>query len=354
VARLWAIGFGAYLVVTGQTTIGTVVAFLGYVGGLFAPLQGLSGVYSALRRAAVSIDEIFRILDVQEHLGDSAEAIDIAHIDGDVVFENVHFQYREGGRPLLDGVTLHIPAGHRIAIIGPSGSGKTTLMALLMRFYDPVQGRVLIDGRDLRTIKQSALRRHIGVVLQDPLLFNDTVAANIAYGRPEAGKDDIEKAARAANAHDFIVRLPEAYDTVVGERGSLLSVGERQRITIARALLKNPRILVLDEATSSLDVESEEAVQSAVEELLRGRTTLVIAHRLATVVKAHSIIVLKDGRIVEQGSHVQLVRQAGYYASLVARQSRGLIANDADLPGPLPSGDIGDARPDQWPLSRAI
>src|SRR5690349_10066359 len=285
VARLWAIGFGAYLVVTGQTTIGTVVAFLGYVGGLFAPLQGLSGVYSALRRAAVSIDEIFRILDVQEHLGDSAEAIDIAHIDGDVVFENVHFQYREGGRPLLDGVTLHIPAGHRIAIIGPSGSGKTTLMALLMRFYDPVQGRVLIDGRDLRTIKQSALRRHIGVVLQDPLLFNDTVAANIAYGRPEAGKDDIEKAARAANAHDFIVRLPEAYDTVVGERGSLLSVGERQRITIARALLKNPRILVLDEATSSLDVESEEAVQSAVEELLRGRTTLVIAHRLATVVK---------------------------------------------------------------------
>jgi ATP-binding cassette subfamily B protein len=226
-------------------------------------------------------------------------------------------------------------------------------MALLMRFYDPVQGRVLIDGHDLRTIKQSALRRHIGVVLQDPLLFNDTLAANIAYGRPQAGKEDIEAAARAANAHDFIMRLPEGYDTIVGERGSLLSVGERQRITIARALLKDPRILILDEATSSLDAESEEAVQSAVEQLLRGRTTFVIAHRLATVIHADSIIVLKEGRIVEQGSHVQLVRQAGYYASLVARQSRGLIANDADPSSKFASAEFGDWSAHQPSLSRA-
>jgi ATP-binding cassette subfamily B protein len=353
VARLWAIGFGAYLVVTEQTTIGTVVAFLGYVGGLFGPLQGLSGVYSALRKAAVSIDEIFRILDVQEHLGDSPDAIEITHIEGDVVFEDVHFQYQESGRPLLSGLSLHASPGHRVAIVGPSGSGKTTLMALLMRFYDPVQGRVLIDGHDLRTIKQSALRRHIGVVLQDPLLFNDTLAANIAYGRPQAGKEDIEAAARAANAHDFIMRLPEGYDTIVGERGSLLSVGERQRITIARALLKDPRILILDEATSSLDAESEEAVQSAVEQLLRGRTTFVIAHRLATVIHADSIIVLKEGRVVEQGSHVQLVRQAGYYASLVARQSRGLIANDADPSSKFASAEFGDWSAHQPSLSRA-
>jgi ATP-binding cassette subfamily B protein len=225
-------------------------------------------------------------------------------------------------------------------------------MALLMRFYDPVQGRVLIDGRDLRTIRQSTLRRYIGVVLQDPLLFNDTVAANIAYGRPEASKEDIEKAAYAANAHDFIVRLPEGYDTSVGERGSLLSVGERQRITIARALLKDPRILIFDEATSALDAESEEAVQSAVDQLLRGRTTFIIAHRLATVVNANSIIVLKDGRIVEQGSHAQLVRQAGYYAGLVARQSRGLIANDAPS-GKFTSPDLSEPLANHSPLSRA-
>jgi ATP-binding cassette, subfamily B, bacterial len=353
VARLWAIGFGAYLVVTEQTTIGTVVAFLGYVGGLFAPLQGLSGVYSALRKAAVSIDEIFRILNVQEHLGDSPDAVEIGQVEGDVVFEDVRFRYQESGRSLLDGVSLHAPPGHRVAIVGPSGSGKTTLMALLMRFYDPVQGRVLLDGRDLRTIKQSALRCHIGVVMQDPLLFNDSVAANVAYGRPDAGKDDIEKAARAANAHDFIMRLPEGYDTIVGERGSLLSVGERQRITIARALLKDPRILVLDEATSSLDAESEAAVQSAIEELLRGRTTFVVAHRLSTVVNANSIIILKDGRIIEQGTHAQLMRYGGYYASLVARQSHGLIANDADASGNSPSKD-SDWRSEQSQLHATL
>jgi ATP-binding cassette subfamily B protein len=330
VARLWAIGFGAYLAWNGQITVGTVIAFLGYVGGLFAPVQGLSGVYSSLRKAAVSLDEIFGILNVQEHLGDSPDATDITHVKGDVRFEDVHFRYEQNGRPLIGGLSLHVEPHRIIAIVGPSGAGKTTLMALLMRFYDPEMGRITIDGRDLRTIRQSSLRRNIGVVLQDPLLFNDTIRANIAYGKPDAAEEEIVTAAHAANAHNFITMLPDGYDTYVGERGSLLSTGERQRITIARALLKDPPILILDEATSSLDAESEEAVQRAIDTLLKGRTTFVIAHRLSTVVNADRIIVLKEGRIVENGTHAQLVRARGYYASLVERQSRGLIANDVD------------------------
>jgi ATP-binding cassette subfamily B protein len=232
-----------------------------------------------------------------------------------------------------------------VAIVGPSGSGKTTLMALLMRFYDPLEGWIEIDGRDLRGIKQSSLRRHIGVVLQDPLLFNDTIKANIAYGRPEASSEEIEAAAKAAYAHDFIQRLPEGYDTRVGERGSLLSVGERQRITIARALLKNPPILILDEATSALDAESEEAVQNAIDALMAGRTTFVIAHRLTTVVNADRIVVLKEGRIIESGRHTDLMRQNGYYASLVKRQHRGLIANDTDPSAQPPEQAYGVAAP---------
>lgn len=330
VARLWALGFGGYLVLQGEITVGTVVAFLGYVGGLFGPVQGLSGIYSSLRKASVSLDEIFGILNVQEHLGDSPDAEDITDVRGEVNFDNVHFRYEQAGRPLLNGISLHVPVGTTVAIVGPSGSGKTTMMALLMRFYDPQEGRIKIDGRNLRTIKQSSLRRNIGVVLQDPLLFNETVRANIAYGRPEATQADIEAVAKAAYAHEFIQRLPEGYDTLVGERGGLLSVGERQRVTIARALLKNPPVLILDEATSSLDAESEEAVQTALEALMKDRTTFVIAHRLSTVVNADRIIVLKEGRIIESGKHAALVRQGGYYASLVRRQSRGLIANDVD------------------------
>jgi ATP-binding cassette, subfamily B, bacterial len=331
-ARLSGLALGGYLVLEGAITVGTLVAFLGYIGGLFGPVQGLSGVYSSLRKASVSLDEIFGILNVQEHLGDSADAADIADVKGAVDFENVHFGYEQPARPLLNGITLHVTAGETIAIVGPSGAGKTTLIALLMRFYDPLQGRIAVDGRDLRGIKQSSLRRHIGVVLQDTLLFNDTVRANIAYGRPEASNEEIEAAAQAANAHGFIKRLPEGYATLVGERGSLLSSGERQRITIARALLKNPAILILDEATSALDAESEDAVQNALESLTAGRTTFVIAHRLSTVVNADRIIVLKEGRIIETGTHAQLLRQNGYYASLVRRQHRGMIANDADAP----------------------
>jgi ATP-binding cassette subfamily B protein len=312
----------------GEVTVGTVVAFLGYVGGLFGPVQGLSGIYQTLARASVSLDEIYNILDVQEYLGDSPDAMELTQVRGEVEFEEVHFAYEQSGRPLLDGIDLHVHAGDTVAIVGPSGSGKTTLMALLMRFYDPVEGAIRIDGHDLRTLKQSSVRRNIGVVLQDPLLFNDTIRANISYARPEASMAEVEAAARTANAHEMIQRLPEGYNSVVGERGGLLSVGERQRITIARAILKDPRILVLDEATSSLDAESEAAVQSAIEALMKTRTTFIIAHRLSTVVNADRIIVLREGRIVESGPHLELLRANGYYASLVRRQQHGMIPND--------------------------
>jgi ATP-binding cassette subfamily B protein len=293
-------------------------------------VQGLTTIYQTIQKADVSLDEIFSILDVQEHLGDAPDAKEITQTAGDIEFENVKFAYEGGERPILDGITLRVRAGETLAIVGPSGSGKTTLMALLMRFYDPREGSIRLDGVDLRALKQSSLRRNIGVVLQDPLLFNDTIRNNIAYGRPEATLAEVEDAARAANAHDFIGRLPDRYDTMVGERGSRLSVGERQRVTIARALIKNPPIIVLDEATSSLDAESEALVQEALNHLMKERTTFVIAHRLATVVNANRIVVLKAGRIVEQGSHYELMKLKGYYTSLVERQTRGLIRNEGE------------------------
>lgn len=329
-ARIASIALGGLLVLRGETTIGTLVAFLGYVGGLFGPVQGLTGIYQTIQRAYVSLDEIFAILDMQEHLGDAPGAREVTHVRGEVVFRGVKFNYEQRDRPLLDGIDLVVKPGETLAIVGPSGSGKTTLMALLMRFYDPQEGVICLDGEDLRNLKQSSLRRNIGVVLQDPLLFNDTVRNNIAYGRPEAAVQEVHAAAIAANAHDFIMHLPEKYDTMVGERGSRLSMGERQRVTIARALLKDPPIIVLDEATASLDAESEARVQEALDRLMKGRTTFVIAHRLSTVVHADQIIVLREGRVVERGRHDELMKSRGYYRSLVDRQTRGLLKNEGE------------------------
>lgn len=329
-ARIATIALGGQFVLQGRIKIGTLISFLGYVGGLFGPVQGLTGIYQTIQKAYVSLDEIFSILDVQDHLGDAPNARELNGIKGEVVFEDVRFHYEDRDRPILDGIDLRVSPGQTLAIVGPSGSGKTTLVALVMRFYDPQAGSIRLDGDDLRTLKQGSLRRNIGTVLQDPVLFNDTVRNNIAYGRPEASSERVEQAARAANAHAFIMNLPETYETMVGERGSRLSVGERQRIAIARALLKNPPILILDEATSSLDAESEALVQEALERLMRGRTTFVIAHRLATVVHADRIIVLRHGRISESGTRNELMRARGYYASLVERQTRGLIRNDGE------------------------
>ena len=324
-ARIAAIALGGALVLGGSITVGTLVAFLGYVTGLFAPVQGLTGVYRTLRTASVALDTIFGILEEPDGVADSPDAGEFHATRGEIELQDVHFAY-EGGRPLLEGVSLHVRPGERIAIVGPSGAGKTTLLSLVQRFYDPIHGVVRIDGRDLRTVKQRSLRESIGVVLQDALLFNDTVAANIAYGRPDANAAEISEAARNAHAHEMALRLPDGYETLVGERGGRLSAGERQRVAIARVLLKDPPILILDEATSALDAESEALVQDALDRLTRDRTTLVIAHRLSTVVSADRIIVLKDGRVAEMGTHAQLMREDGYYASLVARQVGGLIA----------------------------
>jgi ATP-binding cassette, subfamily B, bacterial len=312
--------------VRGQITVGTLVAFLGYIGGLFGPVQGLTNTYQSLRRATVSLETIFGILDAEDTVGDAPGAADVTAVQGEIQFRNVTFGY-ESGAPVLRNVNLTVRAGETIALIGPSGSGKTTLVTLLQRLYTVTQGGILVDGIDVRAMTQRSLRRQIGVVFQDPHLFNDTVRANIAYGRPEATQAEIEAAAKAAHAHEFIMALPAGYDTIVKERGSRLSGGQRQRIAIARAILKNPPILILDEATSALDAESEAHIQQALKTLLRDRTAFVVAHRLSTVRDADRIVVIKNGAVVELGAHDELVRLGGYYASMVERQQQGFLGD---------------------------
>jgi ATP-binding cassette subfamily B protein len=323
-ARLAALALGGYFALTGEITVGTLVAFLGYIGGLFGPVQGLTNAYQTLRRVSVSLETIFGILDADDVVGDSPGAADVRLLKGEVEFRNVSFGYQPGSA-VLRGICLTARPGETIALVGPSGSGKTTLATLLQRFYGVSEGAITIDGVDIKGMTQHSLRSQIGVVFQDAHLFNDTVRANIAYGRPHATHEEIEAAARAAHAHNFIMELPEGYDTNVRERGTRLSGGQRQRIAVARALLKNPPILILDEATSALDSESERLIQQALKTLLRGRTAFVIAHRLSTVRDADRIVVIKDGEISEVGSHAELLAVGGYYAALVARQTEGFL-----------------------------
>ncbi len=324
-ATISAVTFGGWLVFNNQMTLGTLIAFIAYVGGLFGPVQSLTGIYRIIRVANASVGHIFSILDTQDTLGDAPGAGELKNVKGEISYENVHFHYSATNRPVLKGVNLAIKAGETVAFVGPSGTGKSTMTALVQRFYDPVSGSVKIDGKDVRTLKQQSIRKNIGVVLQDALLFNESIRSNIAYGKPDASLKEIEAAAIAANAHEFIMKLDSGYDTSAGERGSRLSVGERQRIAIARAILKNPPILILDEATSAMDVELEFQVQEALERLMKGRTSIIIAHRLSTVVKADRIFVLKDGNILEAGNHQALMAADGYYASLVEKQVKGLL-----------------------------
>ena len=323
-ARLAAIGVGGWLVLTGDITAGALVAFLGYVGGLFGPVQGLTNTYQTLRKATVALEAIFGILDAEQEVPDLPGAQEAQDLRGDVRFHNVTFAH-SGASPLVEHFNLHVRPGETLAIVGPSGSGKTTLMNLLLRLYPLQSGSIAVDGRDIRSFTARSLRQQIAFVSQDIHLFNDTVRANIAYGRPDAGEAEILAAARSADAHEFIESLPDGYDTVIGDRGGRLSGGQRQRIAIARALLKDAPVLVLDEATSALDAVSESVVQDALARLRTGRTTVVIAHRLSTVVEADRIIVLKDGGVLAEGRHDELLHGCGYYASLVGASTDGLL-----------------------------
>jgi ATP-binding cassette subfamily B protein len=327
-ARLSVAAIGVWLVLRGEGTVGTLVAALQYVGGLFGPIQGLTNVYATVRRAGVSLESVSAILDAPDPVADAPGAKDLVVPRGAVAFEGVSFDYGDG-RPVLRDVSLSVAPGETVALVGPSGCGKTTLVSLLERLYAPTSGRILVDGVDVRDCTQGSLRSQVGTVMQDVHLFNDTVLANITYGTSGATREDAEAAARAANAHEFIERLPQGYDTVVGERGAGLSGGQKQRIAIARALLKDPPILVLDEATSALDNESEALVQAALRRLTRGRTTLVVAHRLSTVVDADRIVVLRDGWVEAVGTHTELLAQGGYYARLFAQHARGALAEPA-------------------------
>jgi ATP-binding cassette subfamily B protein len=278
-------------------------------------------VYREIKQSLLDMDRMFRLLSVNREIQDSAGAVGVPEGPAEVEFSGVNFSY-EKERTILSEVSFTIPAGKRLAVVGHSGSGKSTLARLLYRFYDVSSGSISINKKDIRELKQTSLRGAIGIVPQDTVLFNDTIRYNIRYGRPEATDADVEEAARAAHIHDFIVSLPARYDSMVGERGLKLSGGEKQRVAIARALLKNPRILIFDEATSALDSKSEKAIQAELERISEGRTTLVIAHRLSTVMDADQILVLSQGRVVERGTHRELLAAAGEYARMWALQQQ--------------------------------
>jgi len=315
---LW---LGTQHALAGQLSLGAIIAFLSYLGSLYAPLEAIMYTSSTIHGAAGSARRVREILDAVPGVMDQPGASALPRVQGRVHFEGVTFGY-EPGREVLRGISLELQPGETLALVGPTGAGKSTLVSLLPRFFDPKEGRVLIDGHDLREVQLKTLRANLALVLQEPFLFPLTVAENIAYGRPEARAAEVEAAARAANAHDFITRLPQGYQTVLGERGATLSGGERQRLSIARALLKDAPILILDEPTSALDAATEHSLMEALERLTRGRTTIIIAHRLSTVRLATRIAVLESGRLVETGSHDELIARGGAYAHLWALQTQ--------------------------------
>ncbi len=326
VVMLWRATQG---VVAGRMTLGDLVMVNGFMIQLYIPLNFLGVIYREIKQGLTDVDRMFALMDRPQEVADAPGAPPLTGLDQPVVrFEGVHFAY-EPERPILRGLSFEIPAGQTVAVVGPSGAGKSTLARLLFRFYDVQQGRITIAGQDIRSVTQESLRRALGIVPQDTVLFNDTIAYNIAYGRPGASQAEVEAAARAAHIHDFIVSTPKGYATLVGERGLKLSGGEKQRVAIARTLLKNPPILIFDEATSALDSANERAIQAELRSAAQGKTTLLIAHRLSTVVDAHEILVLEAGRIVERGTHTDLLAHGGSYARMWALQQSGDAARGA-------------------------
>ena len=310
---------GAQRVMEGALTIGTLVQFTSYVGMLWGPVRFFSTINQSVQQAIAAGERVFEVIDWPLDVAEKPDALPLPPLDGHLAFDRVTFTYgRE--RPLLVNISLDVPPGQSLAVVGPSGSGKTTLINLIPRFYDATQGRVLVDGHDVRDVTLQSLRSQIGMVLQDTFLFNLTIKENIRYGRSTATDQEVEDAARAANAHSFVEELPDRYDTLIGERGVRLSGGQRQRLAIARALLVDPRILILDEATSSVDTRTDYLIQRALERLMQGRTTVVVAHRLSTVLRAHQILYLEDGRILARGPHQALLQTCPQYKLLYETQ----------------------------------
>ncbi|HLR15785.1 MAG TPA: ABC transporter ATP-binding protein [Bacillota bacterium] len=314
-APLLVIAFAGYQAITSDLSVGTMVAFVGYMERVYSPLRRLINASTSLTQSIASIDRVFEFYNEPYDIQDREDAIDVGVVQGNISFENVSFEY-DTDVPVLKNINLSVHKGETIALVGMSGGGKSTLISLLPRFYDVTGGAIKVDGTDIRDMKARSLRSNIGMVLQDNILFSDSIATNIRMGNPEASMEEVVTAAKAANAHDFIEALPQGYETLVGERGVKLSGGQQQRVAIARVFLMNPPILIFDEATSALDLESEQSIQQAMEKLASERTTFIVAHRLATITHADRIVVVQDGEIQESGSHEELMQQKGHYYDL--------------------------------------